>query len=205
MLKYFLTTVILFMYTSLCQSADIKRHSDVPKEVYYKFIESENPSLPRYKVVDIFHAVEYYIPRYFGVDGDDVFEEGLVWELSKLAQESSFRNINGDEGKSIGYGQAQKSTCDMAREYNGIKRQLNLIARWDNLHCSAGILNMLHERFGNFEHAIMAYNCGEGCVKYWIRKGLIQEKKRDYFDKVNRKRTKLLKMIHAAGVHNDKE
>lgn len=175
------------------QAVEIKRHISTPKEAYYAFIKKVRPAISNKEMRDIFRAIEYYTPRYFGINGK--FEEGLIWMLSIIAQESSFRNVNGDEGKSIGYGQIQIPTCNEARKYNGIKKQMNLIARWDNIHCSSAELNRLNEIFGNFEHAIMAYNCGVRCVEYWIRKDLIKTKKKNYFNKVDRRRQKLLKTI----------
>ena len=192
--------IIVCTTTGISHSDEFKNYSGVPKEVYYKFIKDQNRRLSQKRIEDIYKAVEYFNPRYFGTKNDD----GIIWTLSVMAQESSFRNVNGDEGLSIGYMQVQIPTCDVARRHNGIKRQLNLHSLWDNVHCGMGEINRLHKKFGNFDLAIMAYNCGASCVDFWIRKGLVAVKKRNYFDKVNGRRRHLLEIIDANWVKEEK-
>lgn len=196
MKKLTISTVLLSILIVSSISVAKQIRSNVPRKSYYKFIKGENSKLSRSTIADIYHALEYYTPRYFGTKNNITFENALSWMLAVIAQESSFRNINGDEGKSIGYGQIRITTCDEARKYNGIKRKLNLIARWDNLHCSYAEIHRLFNIFENIEYAVMAYNCGEGCVKYWIKKGLIEKKKKNYLNKIKKKRQKLLKIIN---------
>lgn len=169
-MKRILATVLLLVCTivsSPANSEEIQKHSTIPKEVYYKFIKEVRPHIPTYEMEDIFRAIEYYTPRYFGEKG--VFEESLTWTLSSIARESVFDNINGDEGKSIGYMMVQIPTCDIARKHNGIKRELNLIARWDNIHCGMAEMNRLYEHFaikGDWEKVLIGYNGGTGVVMY---------------------------------------
>lgn len=167
-----------------------ENYTEIPKEIYYKFIKNQNRRIPNWKMRQVYTAVKYYNPRYFGPT-----DEGIIWILSLMAQESSFRNVNGDEGVSIGYMQIQIPTCEMSRKHNGIKKEMNLHSLWDNIHCSMGELNRLYDIFGNFKHSIMAYNCGASCVKKWIEWDIIEEKEKDYFDKVNKKRKKILNFI----------
>lgn len=163
---YTISILLLILFVTVISArADMSTIDDV---VYLKFIQNQNPFISNVKAREILRAVKYYTPRYFG--DDDI--EGFEWTLSVIAQESSFRNINGDEGVSIGYMQIQEPTCDLARKHNGIKRDLNLHSMWPNIHCGMAELNRLYDKFdGDFELAIKAYNAGEGAVNRWLRKG----------------------------------
>lgn len=170
-MKKLLICLFILLQTTLVQAEETKRHSDIPKEVYYTFIKKVRPSISNREMKDIFRAVEYYTPRYFGVKG--IFEESLTWILPAIAQESTFRNQNGDEGKSIGYMMVTIPTCYGARKYNGIKRKLNLISRWDNIHCGLAEMNRLYVYpgiDGDWEKVIRYYNSGthvlEEPIKY---------------------------------------
>lgn len=198
-MRRILTTIMLLcgvLLSSVAYGDDIKRHSDIPKEVYYDFIKSENPSITDKKTREIFSAVEYYTPRYFGEHGDVVFEEGLRWTLASIAQESNFENKNGDEGLSIGFMMVQYATCDVARKYNEIQREMNLIALWDNIHCGMAEKNRLHEMFeGDWEKVIKAYNGGPGVITQpnRFRKGVRMTNV--HFKRVKKKREKLQRII----------
>ena len=158
--------LISLSLSSMSEAEEIKRHSDIPKKVYYEFIKSVNPKLSSHDVKGIYKDVEYRVPRYFGVDG--YFEEGLVYTLAMTATESGFRNINGDEGLSIGFLQVTLKTCNTARRYNNIYRELNLIDRGQNIWCGMAEFNRLTEYYDhNWEKAVRAYNAGTGGVRFW--------------------------------------
>ena len=169
-LKKLILCVILLLQTTLVQAAEVKKHSDIPKEVYYTFIKKVRPDISNREMKDVFRAIKYYTPRYFGVKG--ITEESLSWILPAIAQESSFRNQNGDRGNSIGYMMVTKKTCDKARRYNGIWRKLNLTARWDNVHAGMSEMNRLYSHptiKGDWELVIRGYNSGTHVLENPIR------------------------------------
>ena len=119
---------------------------------------------------DVFRAVEYYTPRYFGVKG--IFEESLTWILPAIAQESSFDNIIGDGGTSLGYMMVKETTCNEARKYSGITQKLNLHSRWPNIHCGMAEMNRLYVYpgiEGDWEKVIRYYNSGTHVLEDPIR------------------------------------
>jgi hypothetical protein len=177
--------------SSVAYSDGVKRHSDIPKEVYYKFIKKVRPHISDHEMNQILNAVIYYSPRYFG---DDI--EGIEWTLSIIAGESSFRNVLGDLDKGIshGYMQIQKRTCDETRKFNGIKRKLDLNKLYQNIHCGMGHLSQLHKRYdGNFIYAVIAYNNGYPSTDRWIRRGTISTKT-EYLSWILSKKNKLNKL-----------
>lgn len=189
-------TVTMLLKSSLVigqEIEDIEQYS-IPDKVFYKFIKNQNRHISAHKMKDVLRAVKHYNPRYFGNEG--LYNQGLILVLSIMAYESSFRNINGDEGKSIGWMQIQHSTCYEARKYNGIKKHLNLIARWDNIHCGSAELNRLYENLdGNLDLTIKAYNGGLESVlnpKGW---GPANRQTDVYLKFIKRKRMKLLTYI----------
>ena len=123
-------------------------------------------------------------------------------------KESSFVNKNGDEGKSIGYMMVQIPTCDIACKYNGISRELNLIARWDNIHCGMAELNRLHEILGgDWKQVIKAYNGGLGVIYEPKRYAKGLRMTISHLVRVEKKREKLLKMIeeYRSGLTKEEE
>ena len=101
---------------------------------------------------------------------DGKFEEGLVYTLAMISQESAFQNINGDEGFSIGILQVTLKTCAVAKRYNGIKRDINLIDIGQNLWCGMAEFNRLTEHYDHdWEKSVRAYNAGIGGVTFWER------------------------------------
>ena len=140
---------------------------------YKKYIKEENPYLQDKDVSEILTAVKYYNPRYFPDDP----ENGIEFTLSIMAQESSFRDgVMGDCDKekeqcdSYSLMQIQAPTAKEAAEYNGIKRDIDLMKMWDNIHMGMGNLNFLHERYeGNWQHTVMAYNRGYDNVDKLIK------------------------------------
>jgi len=191
-----LSIVILFFkpLTLLGQETENIEQYHITDEIIYKFIKSQNKYISNYKMKEIVKAIKYYIPRYFGDEG--IYNEGLIWTLSIMARESVFRNINGDEGKSIGYMQIQNPTCNIARKYNGIKRQMNLIALWDNIHCGMGELNRLHEKLNcDWDLTIKGYNGGLSSVLYPNKWRKSNRQTDIYLKLVKEKRDKLLEII----------
>lgn len=198
-MKVFLTAIIMswcIFTSSVAYGDEVKRHSDIPNEVYYEFIKKVNPWISDHEMKDTFKAIEYYNPRYFGVKG--IFEESLTWILPAIAQESTFRNQNGDEGKSIGYMMVTMPTCDTARRHNGIKRQLNLISRWDNIHCGMAEMNRLYEHpiiSGDWELVIRGYNSGIEVLKNPIRYGRGMRMNQIHLNRIKKYRKMLLIII----------
>ena len=169
-MKKLIICIALLLQTTLVQAVEVKKHSDIPKKVYYSFIKKVRPTISTREMKDIFRAIEYYTPRYFGVKG--IFEESLTWTLPAIAQESSFRNQNGDEGQSIGYMMVTRPTCDVASKYNGIRKKLNLISKWDNIHCGLAEMNRLYVYPGidsDWEKVIRYYNSGTHVLEDPIR------------------------------------
>ena len=160
-MKKSILCLCILLQTSISYSGEVKETTNIPKEVYYKFIKKVRPDISTREMKDIFRAIKYYTPRYFGVKG--ITDESLSWILPAIAQESSFRNQNGDRGNSIGYMMVTRKTCNITRKYNGIKRKLNLVARWDNIHCGMAEMNRLYAHpivHGNWELVIRGYNSG---------------------------------------------
>ena len=198
-LKVFLTAIILsccvFM-SNVTHGDEIQRQSDIPKEVYYKFIKKVRPHISDHEMKDIFRAVEYYVPRYFGAKG--IFEESLTWILPAIAQESTFRNQNGDEGRSIGYMMVTLPTCDTARRHNGIMRPLNLISKWDNIHCGLAEMNRLYEHpiiNGDWELVIRGYNSGTEVLKYPRKYARGNRMNKVHLSRIKKYRKMLLEII----------
>lgn len=139
--------------------------------VYKKYIKEENPFLKDGEINRILTAVKYFNPRYFHEDP----ENGVEFTLAIMAQESSFRDgVMGDcnekQCDSYSLMQIQIPTAEKAAEYNGIKRDVNLMQMWDNIHLGMANLNFLHERYeGNWQHAVMAYNRGHENVDKLIK------------------------------------
>ena len=200
-MKVFLTAFIMLCCICMSNVAygdEVKRHSDIPKEVYYKFIKKVRPHISEHEMKDIFRAIEYYVPRYFGVKG--IFEESLTWILPAIAQESTFRNQNGDEGKSIGYMMVTLPTCDTARRHNGIRRELNLISRWDNIHCGMAEMSRLYEHHiidGDWELVIRGYNSGTKALKYPKRYARGNRMNKIHLSRIKKYREMLLGMIES--------
>ena len=145
---------------------------------------------------DIFRAIKYYTPRYFGIKG--ITEESLSWILPAIAQESSFRNQNGDRGNSIGYMMVTLKTCDKARKYNGIKRKLNLTVRWDNVHAGLAEMNRLYSHptiHGDWELVIRGYNSGTDVLENPIRYARGMRMNTKHLKRVKYFRQRLLSII----------
>lgn len=156
---------------------------------YVTYIKKNNSRISTSRASNIVAAVEYYAPRYFGKHKD----EGIKWVLSIMAQESAFRNVNGDDGASIGYMQIQIPTCNAARKFNGIKSQLNLHSLWSNVHCGMGEIHRLHSKLGgDWDRIIKAYNGGLASVLYPSR-----------YKKANRMTDVYLKRIKAKRLRFD--
>ena len=186
-MKKLILGIVLLLQTTLVQAA-----SDT---TYINFIKNQNPYLSDYKAKDILRAVKYYAPRYF-TNKKGGTDEGIIWTLSFMAHESSFRNVNGDEGLSIGYMQIQYSTCNLSRRHNGIKRKMNLINRWDNIHCGMGELNRLYEKLdGDWNRITKAYNGGLSSVLYPKRYRKANRMTDVYQKYVMKKRTILRRII----------
>lgn len=169
-MKKLLLGLFILLQTSISYSAEVKETTNIPKEVYYKFIKKVRPDISTREMKDIFRAITYYTPRYFGVKG--ITEESLSWILPAIAQESSFRNQNGDGGTSIGYMMVTRKTCDKARRYNGIRKKLSLTARWDNIRCGMAEMNRLYVYpgiDGDWEKIIRYYNSGTHVLEEPIR------------------------------------
>ena len=180
-MKKLLLFILILFNVSICNAND---------KIYLEFIKSENPRIRMWEAKNIIQAVKYYNPRYF----DD--DEAINWEFSMLAQESSFRNINGDEGLSIGYGMVQIETCNTARNYNGIKRQLNLHSLWDNIHCSMAEFHRLYNYYNDYEMAVRAYNAGIKNVNSYIKYGVLNNPSRKkHLEYVKKKKRKLDKIM----------
>lgn len=165
-LKKLILCLCILLQATISYSAEVKETTNVPKEVYYKFIKKVRPDISTREMKDIFRAIKYYSPRYFGVKG--ITEESLSWILPAIAQESSFRNQNGDKGNSIGYMMVTRKTCGKARRYNGIRQKLNLTARWDNVRCGMAEMNRLYSHpiiNGDWELVIRGYNSGLHVLK----------------------------------------
>ena len=198
-MKGFLTAIILsccIFTSSVAHGDEVKRQSDIPNEVYYTFIKKVRPYISDHEMKDIFRAVEYYVPRYFGVKG--LFEESLTWILPAIAQESTFRNQNGDEGKSIGYMMVTIPTCNEARKHNGIKRELNLISRWDNIHCGMAEMNRLYAHpliNGDWELIIRGYNSGTHVLEEPIKHGRGMRMNEKHLNRIKGYRKTLLEII----------
>ena len=198
-MKVFLTTITMLcciFASTVAYGNDLKKHSDIPKEVYYSFIKKVRPHISDYEMKDIFRAIEHYIPRYFGVRG--LFEESLTYILPAIAQESSFRNQNGDEGQSIGYMMVTLPTCDKARTHNGIRRKLNLISRWDNIHCGLAEMNRLYDHpliNGDWELVIRGYNSGTHVLKEPIKHGRGMRMNEKHLNRIKKYRKMLLEII----------
>jgi len=153
-LKKLLISIILLLQTTPAYSTSTE---------YISYIKKQNSRISTSRAREIVSAVEYYAPRYFGKEK----EEGTKIALSIMAQESAFRNVNGDDGASIGFMQIQIPTCNDARKFNGIKRRLNLHALWDNVHCGMSEINRLYVKLGgNWDRIIKAYNGGLSSVLY---------------------------------------
>ena len=208
-MKVFLTTftVLCCIFASNLTYADeIKRQIDIPKEVYYKFIKKVRPHISDYEMKDIFRAIEYYNPRYFGAKG--LFEESLTWILPAIAQESTFRNQNGDEGKSIGYMMVTIDTCDTARRHNGIRRELNLISRWDNIHCGMAEMNRLYVHpiiNGDWELVIRGYNSGTEVLKNPRRYARGNRMNKVHLSRIKKYRKMLLEIIEKYEMNEDRK
>lgn len=172
---------------------DIEQYN-IPDAVFYEFIKNQNKYISTRKMKDVLRAVKYYNPRYFGKEGRRNY--GLILVLSIMAQESSFRNINGDEGKSIGWMQIQYPTCDLAKKHNGIRKKVNLISRWGNIRCGSAELNRLDENLdGNMRMTIKAYNGGLDS-QLEPQKWILSNRQTDtYYKYVTKKREKLLNYI----------
>ena len=187
-----LKKIIVILTFLVCNTTIAYATSDV---AYLNFIKKENPYISEYTAKDILHAVKYYSPRYFknkkgGIDA------GIRWTLIFMAKESNFRNINGDEGLSIGYMQIQVSTCDLSRKYNGIKKKLNLISRWGNIHCGMSELNRLYEKLdGDWDLIAKAYNGGIASVLYPHKYAPANRMTTIYRNGIFRKKQILLKII----------
>lgn len=174
----------------------VQKHSEIPKEVYYKFIKKIRPYISDYEMKDIFRAVEYYTPRYFGVKG--IFEESLTWILAAIAQESAFQNQNGDKGNSIGYMMVTMPTCETARRYNGITRRIKLTSRWPNIHCGMAEMNRLYEHpiiNGNWELVIRGYNSGIKVLEEPRRYARGNRMNKVHLARIKKYRNMLLKII----------
>lgn len=169
-MKKLVLGLFILLQTSISYSAEVKETTSIPKEVYYKFIKKVRPDISNREMKDILRAINYYSPRYFGVKG--ITNESMSWILPAIAQESSFRNQNGDGGNSIGYMMVTRKTCGKARRHNGIKRKLNLTARWDNVHCGMAEMNRLYVHstiHGDWELVIRGYNSGTDVLEDPIR------------------------------------
>ena len=179
-MKKLVFCLFILLQTSISYSTEVKETTNVPKKAYYEFIKKIRPDISIREMKDILRAINYYTPRYFGVKG--ITDESMSWILPAIAQESSFRNQNGDRGNSIGYMMVTLKTCDMARKYNGIKRKLNLIARWDNIHAGMAEMNRLYVHptiNGNWELVIRGYNSGTHVLEEPVRyaRGMRMNKK----------------------------
>ena len=197
-MKVFLTAIVLSccIFTSTMAYGETKRQSDIPKEVYYKFIKKVRPHIPDHEMKDIFRAIEYYVPRYFGIKG--IFEESLTWILPAIAQESTFDNIIGDGGSSLGYMMVKESTCKEARKFNGIKRELNLYERWDNIHCGLAEMNRLYSYpiiNGDWELVIRGYNSGTHVLEEPIKHGRGMRMNEKHLKRIKKYRKMLLEII----------
>lgn len=191
-----LTTLGCIAMSTVAYCDSIKKESDVPKEVYYEFIKKVRPDISDREMKDIYRAIEYYVPRYFGVRGE--FEESLTWILPAMAQESTFRNQNGDEGKSHGYMMVTKPTLKLAKKHNGIKRNLNLISRWDNIHAGLAVMNMLYVHpliNGDWELIIRGYNSGTRVLEEPIKHGRGMRMNEKHLNRIKKYRKMLLALI----------
>ena len=195
-MKKLILCVALLLQTTLVQAAEVKKHSDIPKEVYYEFIKKVRPHISNHEMKDIFRAIEYYTPRYFGTKG--VFEESLTWVLAAIAQESSFSNQNGDRGNSIGYMMVTSPTCEKARKYNGITKHIRLTSRWPNIHCGMAEMNRLYVYpgiDGDWEKVIRYYNSGTHVLEEPIRYARGNRMNKKHLKRVKYFRNMLLDII----------
>lgn len=79
--------------------------------------------------------------------------------LGLIEQETNFRNITGDGGKSIGYCQIQP------RWWSGLMQEIgakDLSEPRDNFMTACAIIKSLCEKYGDTELALTAYNTGHG-------------------------------------------
>ncbi|MCK5601973.1 transglycosylase SLT domain-containing protein [Candidatus Pacearchaeota archaeon] len=195
-MKKLILCLFILLQTSISYSEEVKETTSVPKEVYYKFIKKVRPDISIREMKDIFRAIKYYTPRYFGVKG--ITEESLSWILPAIAQESSFRNQNGDRGNSIGYMMVTRKTCGKARRHNGIKKRLNLTARWDNVHCGMAEMNRLYTNpliKGNWELVIRGYNSGLHVLKEPVKHARGMRMNEKHLQRVKYFRKMLLSII----------
>ena len=195
-MKKLIVCLCILLQTSISYSEEVKETTNIPKEVYYKFIKKVRPDISTREMKDIFRAIKYYTPRYFGVKG--ITDESLSWILPAIAQESSFRNQNGDRGNSIGYMMVTRETCNIARKYNGIKRKLNLVARWDNIHCGMAEMNRLYVHSitqGNWALVIRGYNSGTHVLTEPIRYARGMRMNTKHLQRVKYFRRMLLRII----------
>ena len=191
-----LTTLCSIVVSTVAYGDTTKKESDIPKEVYYSFIKKVRPDISDREMKDIYRAIEYYIPRYFGVRGE--FEESLTWILPAIAQESSFRNQNGDAGNSIGYMMVTIPTCEKAKNHNGIKRDLNLISRWGNIHCGLAEMHRLYTYpliNGDWELIIRGYNSGTRVLEEPIKHGRGMRMNEKHLNRIKKYREMLLAII----------
>lgn len=77
--------------------------------------------------------------------------------LALIERETNFRNITGDDGKSMGYCQIQECWWDGLMEEIGAE---DLSDPYDNFRTSCAIMARLTERYGNIRDALSAYNTG---------------------------------------------
>jgi hypothetical protein len=89
-------------------------------------------------------------------------------------------------------------TCDTARRHNVIKRKLNLISRWDNIHCGMAEMNRLYEHpiiNGDWELIIRGYNSGTNVLKYPKRYARGNRMNKIHLSRIKKYRNILVKMI----------
>lgn len=84
--------------------------------------------------------------------------------LALIERETNFRNIPGDDGKSMGYCQIQEKWWRGLMDEIGAE---DLSDPYDNFRTSCAIIAQLTERYGDLEDALTAYNTGSpGESKY---------------------------------------
>ena len=197
-MKKLIIAIILLLpsYGFASEIEDIEQHK-IPDSVFIEFIKTQNDRISKAKALEIVRAIKYYAPRYFKNETRSIYNEGLTWVFAMIAQESSFRNVNGDEGVSIGYMQVQTLTCMEARRYNGIKVNLNLHALWPNIHCGMAEIHRLHNNTqSDWRLTVKAYNGGLGAALRPLKWKTSNRQTDKHFALVSKRRAKLLKYIY---------
>ncbi len=124
---------------------------------------------------DVFERAKLYIP----VIKPILKEYGLPEELAYLPViESGFNPFARSPSGAVGLWQFMPST---AKKY-GLRINKFVDERKDvikSTHAAARYLKDLYEEFGNWELALAAYNCGEGCVRRRTKGKSFWEKKKN--------------------------